>query len=91
MYEDDPEAASDMVVSERSHARVLTQLRGGDSDDQDVLRRSAVDARRWDISMRSQREAYQREITLEERELRDDHHEGPRGGARHDGARRARA
>ena len=70
------------------------------------------------ISMRSQREAYQREITLEERELRDDpeaeaeelaliyrakvgrrgsragrddHHERPRGGARHDGARRARA
>ena len=46
MYEDDPEATSDMAVSERSRARVLTQLRGGDCDDRDVLRRSAVDARR---------------------------------------------
>jgi hypothetical protein len=40
MYQDDPEATSDMAVSERSHARVLTQLRGGDRDDRDVLRRS---------------------------------------------------
>jgi len=29
MYQDDPEATSGMAVSERSHARVLTQLRGG--------------------------------------------------------------
>jgi hypothetical protein len=28
MYQHDPEATSDMAVSERSHARVLTQLRG---------------------------------------------------------------
>jgi hypothetical protein len=40
MYQDDPEATSDMAVSERSHARVLTQLRGGDRDHRDVLRRS---------------------------------------------------
>lgn len=127
MYQDDPEATSDMAVSERSHARVLTQLRGGDSDDRDVLRRSepwhrgdrsgalragvfgvndglvsntslvmgfagsgasatmilfaglagllagalSMAAGEY-ISMRSQREAYQREITLEEQELRDD-------------------
>ncbi len=126
MYQDDPEATSDMAVSERSHARVLTQLRGG-ADDRDVLRRSepwhrgdrsgalragvfgvndglvsntslvmgfagsgasasvilfaglagllagalSMAAGEY-ISMRSQREAYQREITLEEQELRDD-------------------
>ena len=29
MYQDDPDATSGMAVSERSHARVLTQLRGG--------------------------------------------------------------
>jgi hypothetical protein len=46
MYQDDPEATSDMAVSERSHARALTQLRGGDSDDRDVLRWCAVDGRR---------------------------------------------
>ena len=46
MYQDDPEATSDRAVSERSHARALTQLRGGDSDDRDVLRWSAVDGRR---------------------------------------------
>ena len=46
MSQDDPEATSDMAVSERSHARVLTQLFGGDSDDRDVLRWSAVDGRR---------------------------------------------
>src|SRR6476660_9621475 len=39
-YRDDPQATSEMAASERSHARVLTQLRGGDSDDRDVLRRS---------------------------------------------------
>jgi hypothetical protein len=121
MYQDDPDATSDMAVSERSHARVLTQLRGGDVDDRDVLRRSepwhrgdrsgalragvfgvndglvsntslvmgfagsgasasvilfaglagllagalSMAAGEY-ISMRSQREAYQREITLEE-------------------------
>jgi len=127
MYQDDPEATPDMAASERSHARVLTQLRGGDVDDRDVLRRSepwhrgdrsgalragvfgvndglvsntslvmgfagsgasasvilfaglagllagalSMAAGEY-ISMRSQREAYQREITLEEQELRDD-------------------
>jgi hypothetical protein len=40
MYQDDPEATSDMAVSERSHARVLTQLRGGDRVRRGVLRRS---------------------------------------------------
>ena len=39
-YRDDPQATLEMAASERSHARVLTQLRGGDSDDRDVLRRS---------------------------------------------------
>ena len=127
MYQDDPDATSGMAASERSHARVLTQLRGGERDDRDVLRRSepwhrgdrsgalragvfgvndglvsntslamgfagsgasasvilfaglagllagalSMAAGEY-ISMRSQREAYQREITLEEQELRDD-------------------
>ena len=127
MYQDDPDATSGMAASERSHARVLTQLRGGERDDRDVLRRSepwhrgdrsgalragvfgvndglvsntslvmgfagsgasasvilfaglagllagalSMAAGEY-VSMRSQREAYQREITLEEQELRDD-------------------
>ena len=127
MYQDDPDATSGMAASERSHARVLTQLRGGERDDRDVLRRSepwhrgdrsgalragvfgvndglvsntslamgfagsgasasvilfaglagllagalSMAAGEY-VSMRSQREAYQREITLEEQERRDD-------------------
>ena len=127
MYQDDPDATSGMAVSERSHARVLTQLRGGDRDHRGVLRRSepwhrgdrsgalragvfgvndglvsntsvvmgfagsgasasvilfaglagllagalSMAAGEY-VSMRSQREAHQHEITLEEQELRDD-------------------
>ena len=128
LYSDDPDATSAMAVDERSHARVLTQLRsGGGSEDPGSIRR----LERWHrgdrsgalragvfgvndglvsntslvmgfagsgasatvilfaglagllagalsmaageyISMRSQQESYQREISLEEEELRDD-------------------
>jgi VIT1/CCC1 family predicted Fe2+/Mn2+ transporter len=127
LYQDDPDANSNMAIDERSHARVLTQLRNAGMDQPANIRR----AERWHrgdrsgalraavfgvndglvsntslvmgfagsgasasvilfaglagllagalsmaageyISMQSQREAYQREITLEEMELRDD-------------------
>ena len=128
LYQDDPDANSKMAIDERSHARVLTQLRSdGGIDDRSSIRR----LERWHrgdrsgalragvfgvndglvsntslvmgfagsgasatvilfaglagllagalsmaageyISMRSQQEAYQREIALEEMELRDD-------------------
>ena len=128
LYQDDPDATSKMAnPNERSHSRVLTQLRDGGVDDPRGIRR----LERWHrgdrsgalragvfgvndglvsntslvmgfagsgasatvilfaglagllagalsmaageyISMRSQREAYQREIGLEEMELRDD-------------------
>ncbi len=127
LYQDDPDATSKMAIDERSHSRVLTQLRDGGVDDPRGIRR----LERWHrgdrsgalragvfgvndglvsntslvmgfagsgasatvilfaglagllagalsmaageyISMRSQREAYQREIGLEEMELRDD-------------------
>jgi VIT1/CCC1 family predicted Fe2+/Mn2+ transporter/rubrerythrin len=127
LYQADAEATSAMAVDERSHARVLKQLRGDGLEDPSAIRRRE----RWHrgdrsgalraavfgvndglvsntslvmgfagtgagatvilfaglagllagalsmaageyISMRSQQEAYQREITLEELELRDD-------------------
>ena len=128
LYRDDPDASSQMAVDERSHSRVLTQLRtGGGPDERGAIRRlepwhrgdrsGALRAGVFGvndglvsntslvmgfagsgagaavilfaglagllagafsmaageyISMRSQREAYEREITLEELELRDD-------------------
>lgn len=123
LYRDDPDATVAMAVDERSHVRVLTQLRSGNDDlrrrepwhrgDRSGSLRAAVFgvndglvsntslvmgfagsgasatvilfaglagllagafsmAAGEYISMRSQREAYEREIALEERELRDD-------------------
>jgi VIT1/CCC1 family predicted Fe2+/Mn2+ transporter len=125
-YDGDPDATPDMAVDERSHARVLTRLRGGDDNPRDIAKRE-----RWHrgdrsgalraavfgvndglvsntslvmgfagsgvaagtilfaglagllagafsmaageyVSMRSQREAYEREIAVEAEELRDD-------------------
>ncbi|HKN96073.1 MAG TPA: VIT1/CCC1 transporter family protein [Pseudonocardiaceae bacterium] len=126
-YDGDPDATPDMAVDERSHARVLTRLRGpGDHNPRDIAKRE-----RWHrgdrsgalraavfgvndglvsntslvmgfagsgvaagtilfaglagllagafsmaageyVSMRSQREAYEREIAVEAEELRDD-------------------
>jgi VIT1/CCC1 family predicted Fe2+/Mn2+ transporter len=129
LYDRDPDASKAMAVDERSHARVLTRLRGNEDDVDDP--RSITRRERWHrgdrsgalraavfgvndglvsntslvmgfagsgaarvtvlfagvagllagafsmaageyISMRSQREAYEREISLEEMELRDD-------------------
>jgi VIT1/CCC1 family predicted Fe2+/Mn2+ transporter len=126
LYDGDPDATPDMAIDERSHARVLTRLRGGDDDPRSIAKRE-----RWHrgdrsgalraavfgvndglvsntslamgfagsgaaagtilfaglagllagafsmaageyISMRSQREAYEREISVEAEELRDD-------------------
>src|SRR6202165_4140061 len=127
LYQGDPDATAAMAVDERSHARVLTQLRSSGRDDPSSIRgrerwhrgdrsgalRAAVFGGIGDrvsntwlvmgfagsgaanttilfaglagllagafsmaageyISMRSQREAYQREITLEDEELRGD-------------------
>lgn len=131
LYDDDPDAAAGMAIDERSHARVLTRLRGKGDDVSDDDPRSITRRERWHrgdrsgtlraavfgvndglvsntslvmgfagsgagrttvlfaglagllagafsmaageyISMRSQREAYEREISLEEEELRDD-------------------
>ncbi|HVV18327.1 MAG TPA: VIT1/CCC1 transporter family protein [Pseudonocardiaceae bacterium] len=127
LYDGDPDATPDMAIDERSHARVLTRLRGPDDDGP----RGIAKRERWHrgdrsgalraavfgvndglvsntslvmgfagsgaaagtilfaglagllagafsmaageyISMRSQREAYEREITVEAEELRDD-------------------
>jgi hypothetical protein len=134
LYQDDPDANSKMAIDERSHARVLTQLRnGGGIDDRSSIRRleswhrddrsgalragvfgvndglvsntslvmgfagsgasatvilfaglagllaGALSMAAGEyISMRSQQEAYQREIALEEMELRDDPEAKPR-------------
>ena len=126
LYDGDPHATPGMAVDERSHARVLTRLRGSGDGPRDIMKRE-----RWHrgdrsgalraavfgvndglvsntslvmgfagsgaaastilfaglagllagafsmaageyISMRSQREAYEREISVEAEELRDD-------------------
>jgi len=115
LYQDDPDATAAMAVDERSHARVLTQLRREPwhrGDRSGALRAAVFGvndglvsntslvmgfagsgagatvilfaglagllagalsmAAGEYISMRSQREAYEREIALEARELRDD-------------------
>ena len=125
MYDGDPEATAGMAVDERSHARVLTRLRGAEdlpdgrarepwhrSDRSGALRAAVFGvndglvsnaslvmgfagsgavstvilfaglagllagafsmAAGEYISMRSQRESYQREISLEAQELRED-------------------
>ena len=126
LYDSDPHATPGMAVDERSHARVLTRLRGSADDPRDIMKRErrhrgdrsgalraavfgvndglvsntslvmgfagsgaaastilfaglagllagafSMAAGEY-ISMRSQREAYEREISVEAEELRDD-------------------